>query len=162
MAVRLVRESEWELARDARLRALVESPAAFLSTFAEEEGLGADEWRERVHPGDRSAWFAESDGERFSGVIVVAFAEPDSGLASLFSMWVDSACRRRGIGRALVEAALAWAAERGALRVELEVNEEMHAARSLYETCGFSPTGRRRLLSPDSGAMAMQMMARSG
>jgi ribosomal protein S18 acetylase RimI-like enzyme len=101
VAVRLVRESEWELARDARLRALVESPAAFLSTFAEEEGLGADEWRERVHPGDRSAWFAESDGERFSGVIVVAFAEPDSGLASLFSMWVDPACRRRGIGRAL-------------------------------------------------------------
>ena len=155
MPVRLVREEDWGLARDARLRALAESPAAFLSTFAEEEGLDEDEWRARVRPGDRHAWFAEDEGGRFLGIVVVAFAEADPRLASLLGMWVDPSCRRRGIGRKLVEAALAWAGDREALRAELEVNEQMEAARSLYETCGFSPTGRTRLLP--FGATALQM-----
>ncbi|HEX5469154.1 MAG TPA: GNAT family N-acetyltransferase [Gaiellaceae bacterium] len=130
----------------------------FLRTLAEEQDLGEDEWRERVRPDGRRAWFAEEEGDRFAGIVVVAFAEPDPELASLFSMWVDPARRRRGTGRSLIEAAVEWAAERGARQVELEVNEEMRAAKFLYASCGFSPTGRQRELPSASGGTGVQMM----
>jgi ribosomal protein S18 acetylase RimI-like enzyme len=158
LPVRLVREEDWRPARDARLRALDESPAAFLSTFADEEGRGEQEWRHWIRPDERHAWFAEEGGDRFVGIIVVALAERDPRLASIFSMWVDPAHRRLGIGRRLVEAALRWAADQGALQVELEVNQDMDAARSLYEACGFSPTGRSRVLPTPSAPTALQMM----
>ena len=157
MTVRLVREEEWELARDARLRALAESPAAFLITLAEEEHSTEEEWRERVRPTDRRAWFAEAGDNRFHGIVVVAIVEPDPRLAWIFSMWVDPGHRRAGIGRRLVEAAVEWAAARGASRIELEVSEEMEPARLLYLACDFVPTGKRRELPAHADAMAIRM-----
>jgi ribosomal protein S18 acetylase RimI-like enzyme len=157
MAPRVVQEEEWERARDARLRALADSPSAFLMTLSEEEGLDEHYWRERVRPTDERVWLAQDEGDRFVGIVVVAFAEPDRELASIFSTWVEPAERGRGIGRLLVEAALEWASARGAARAELEVNERMEAARRLYESCGFVPTGRTRALPTDPGAKALQM-----
>jgi GNAT superfamily N-acetyltransferase len=157
VTVRLVREEDWQLARDARLRALAESPAAFLMTLAEEEHSSEEEWRQRVRPTDRRAWFAEAAEDRFDGIVVVAIAEPEPRLAWVFSMWVDPAARRRGVGRRLVEAALEWAAERGAARVELEVSEQMEAARRLYSACGFVPTGTTRELPAHANAAAIRM-----
>ena len=101
-------------------------------------------------------WFAEAEADRFHGIVVVAIVDP--GLARIFSMWVDPAYRRAGIGRRLVEAAVEWAAAQGASRVELEVSEEMEPARLLYVACGFVPTGRRRELPAHAhGAMAIRM-----
>jgi ribosomal-protein-alanine N-acetyltransferase len=51
--------------------------------------------------------------------------------------------RRQGIARRLVESALVSARARGALRMFLEVRESNHAARALYERCGFSQIGIR-------------------
>ena len=48
-----------------------------------------------------------------------------------------------GIGRALVEGALAALAARGVTRVFLEVRESNGAARALYATLGFQEVGRR-------------------
>jgi ribosomal protein S18 acetylase RimI-like enzyme len=62
------------------------------------------------------------------------------------------------MGRLLVEAAVGWAADRGAHSVELEVNEAAASARGLYEACGFVPTGRTRPLSADEGTTAIQMV----
>jgi ribosomal protein S18 acetylase RimI-like enzyme len=49
---------------------------------------------------------------------------------------VDEA-RRSGLGRALVEGAIARARERGCRRMELDTNEDNAAARALYEGLGF-------------------------
>ncbi|MEA2386199.1 MAG: hypothetical protein QOJ22_373 [Thermoleophilaceae bacterium] len=61
-------------------------------------------------------------------------------------LYVRDAARRSGLGRALVEAALDRARERGCRRIELDVNEDNAAARALYEACGFrtepKPPGR--------------------
>ena len=162
MAPRVVREEEWELARDARLRALTDSPSALLMTLAEEEGLEEGDWRERVRPTDERVWLAEEEDGRFLGIAVVAFPEPDRARAWIFSTWVEPAQRGRGIGRELVEAALEWARARGAACAELEVNERMEAARRLYESCGFVPTGRTRALPTDPGATAIQMECDTG
>jgi GNAT superfamily N-acetyltransferase len=64
----------------------------------------------------------------------------------LEDLYVRDAARRGGLGRALVEAVVARARERGCRRIELDVNEDNQAARALYEACGFTfepkPPGR--------------------
>lgn len=54
---------------------------------------------------------------------------------------VDPAHTRRGIGRALVEAAIAEARTRGMRRLTLHVLGPNAAARALYESCGFVVEG---------------------
>jgi len=56
---------------------------------------------------------------------------------------VSLAHRRRGLGRRLLQAALAQAARRGAETAYLEVAVTNAAARALYETAGFQSCGRR-------------------
>jgi ribosomal protein S18 acetylase RimI-like enzyme len=57
---------------------------------------------------------------------------------------VDPAFRRRGVGRALVEAAVAEARVRGARRLTLRVLGPNEGARRLYESCGFAVEGVQR------------------
>ncbi|GGO53478.1 N-acetyltransferase [Streptomyces daqingensis] len=54
---------------------------------------------------------------------------------------VDTAARRRGVGRALLEAACARAREEGARRITLRVLEHNAPARRLYEAAGFTVEG---------------------
>src|SRR5215210_3878038 len=67
----------------------------------------------------------------------------------LEDLYVDESARGWGLGRALVQATLARARERGCRRAELDVNEANAAAIALYEAFGFSaaanPYGARDL-----------------
>lgn len=56
----------------------------------------------------------------------------------LEDLYVAAAARRRGVGRALVTAAVQRARERGARRLELDTNEGNRVALALYESAGFS------------------------
>ena len=64
----------------------------------------------------------------------------------LEDLYVREAARRGGLGRALVETAIARAKQRGCRRIELDVNEDNGAALALYRACGFTlepkPPGR--------------------
>jgi ribosomal-protein-alanine N-acetyltransferase len=72
---------------------------------------------------------------------VVAQDAADEG--EILNLAVAPARHRGGIGRALVEGALATLAERGVTRVFLEVRESNGAARALYAALGFQEAGRR-------------------
>ena len=63
--------------------------------------------------------------------------------AEILTVGVDPERRRRGLGAALIGAARAEAASRGAARLHLEVAEDNFAARRLYAELGFEPVGRR-------------------
>ncbi|MTD46134.1 GNAT family N-acetyltransferase [Conexibacter sp. W3-3-2] len=52
-------------------------------------------------------------------------------------VFVRDRARGHGVGRAMLAAAVARARERGARRMELDVNEENPAAIALYESFGF-------------------------
>lgn len=56
----------------------------------------------------------------------------------LAELYVVPALRGRGIGRALLEAAIALAREEGADHMDLGTSEDDVAARKLYERCGFT------------------------
>ena len=68
----------------------------------------------------------------------------------LEDLYVRESARRGGLGRALVEAALARARERGCRRIELDVNEDNAPALALYAACGFTlepkPPGRTQFV----------------
>ena len=59
-------------------------------------------------------------------------------------MSVKHAHRRKGVGKALLDAALAWAPSAGIKRIELYVYARNAPAIALYESCGFQVEGTRR------------------
>jgi ribosomal protein S18 acetylase RimI-like enzyme len=54
---------------------------------------------------------------------------------------VDPLQRRSGVGRALLEAAHAFARSQGAVRVSLETAVDNHTAQRLYEALGYARDG---------------------
>lgn len=75
---------------------------------------------------------------------------------------VDPAARRRGLGRALVAEALAFAASYGARIALLEVRKSNAAAIALYATMGFRETGlRKSYYSDGTDALEMALELRS-
>lgn len=124
-------------------------PAAQLdvpAVAALEQGcFGVDAWStasvlsEVVGPG-RAAVVAEHDGE-IVGYALVAFT---GDVADLQRIAVQESHRRAGLGRALLAAALAAAADGGAGRVLLEVSDANAAACAFYAADGFSVVDRRR------------------
>ena len=56
----------------------------------------------------------------------------------LAELYVAPASRGQGLGRALMEAALRHARDRGADTMDIGVDEPDHAARQLYESLGFT------------------------
>lgn len=157
MAIRVVRDEEWERARDLRLRALADAPEAFARSLEEEQRLSESEWREFVSPSDTRVWFVETndDGE-FVGM-AFGFLDDPSKTAYLGGMWVEPEHRRSRIGKRLVETVIEWGRARGAVRIELEVNELTTPAVSLYQACGFAPTGHSRPLPSNPSATALEM-----
>lgn len=63
--------------------------------------------------------------------------------AEILSVAVTPACRRRGIGRALIEDALRHLYREGARSIHLEVEDSNVAAISLYHGVEFREAGRR-------------------
>jgi ribosomal-protein-alanine N-acetyltransferase len=83
-----------------------------------------------------------------AGFVVVRTAADE---AEILTLVVRAEVRRRGIARALVEAASEHAAKLGARVMFLEVGEKNEAARSLYRELGFGAVGERRGYYPASG-----------
>ena len=82
-----------------------------------------------------------AEGEAPQGFVL---ARAVAGEAEILTLAVVPAFRRQGIGRALVEAAAAEAARRGAAALYLEVAEDNPDAIALYESTGFEAAGLRR------------------
>jgi ribosomal protein S18 acetylase RimI-like enzyme len=91
-------------------------------------------------------------GEGPDGISLIRFrasvwtGEPEAHLQELY---VVPALRRRGIGRALLEATLELARQRGATGIDLNTGQTDTAARGLYESSGFT----NREGGPDGPAM---------
>lgn len=81
-----------------------------------------------------------ADGPPLGMVLARAVA----GEAEILTVAVTPPARRRGVGRALVEAAAGLARQAGAQDLFLEVAVDNAAAIALYEGLGFARAGRRK------------------
>ncbi len=77
--------------------------------------------------------------------------------AEILTIAVSPELRGQGLGGALLEAAMAEAARRGAAAMFLEVSADNHGAQRLYERHGFGQVGlRQRYYADGSDARVMQ------
>lgn len=93
----------------------------------------------RLDRADAVTFVAEIAGELVGSLS----ADDWRGVVS-FAMWVASGARGRRVGRALLDACLAWASDVGAHKVTLEVWPHNEAAIRLYTSAGFVTEGRKR------------------
>jgi GNAT superfamily N-acetyltransferase len=64
-------------------------------------------------------------------------------VAYITALVTTQAARRRGVGRALVAAARAWAQQEGCVRLSVTSAERRADAHAFYPACGMPYTGRR-------------------
>jgi ribosomal protein S18 acetylase RimI-like enzyme len=83
-------------------------------------------------------------------------------IAHLYQMWVAPTWRRQGVGRALLDAAVAWAQIAGAHTLELNVTSDNNEAIRLYERVGFSPFGELKPLRLGSQIQSRTMQRSLG
>ena len=76
-------------------------------------------------------------GGRVVGTVALVPAHDMPGRLELVKMSVDASQRGKGIGRALMQAAIASARQMGAAQIWLESNRKLDAARGLYAASGF-------------------------
>ncbi len=90
---------------------------------------------------DRASALVALDGERVIGYVGM-MCVLDEG--QIINVAVHPDARRRGVGRALMQAAETYAKERGIVFLSLEVRESNIAARSMYSSLGWAEQGIRK------------------
>jgi ribosomal protein S18 acetylase RimI-like enzyme len=141
--------SDWRTFRDARLRALADSPEAFGSTLAREQGFREDDWRQRL---TRPVWVVEDPLP-----VAIGGLFDHEGALHVWGMWTDPGHRGRGHARRILDALIPADAD-----AVLDVNLANDAARTTYERYGFVGTGRIEPLRPGSDQRMEQMVLRRG
>lgn len=96
------------------------------------------DFAEARDPASERGWIAELDGQRVGAVFVV---RKDTATAKLRLLHVERAARGRGVGRALVDACLAWSRDAGYSDIELWTNDILASARRIYIQAGFKLVG---------------------
>ena len=92
-----------------------------------------------------AAVFVAEDGALVVGRLSLARdPHPASAHVADLGLMVAASHRRRGIGRALLEASAQWARESGVRKLELHVLPHNTAAIALYEAFGFRREGVRK------------------
>ena len=89
--------------------------------------------------------YVAEDGERIVARLSLARdVHPASGHVADLGLMVAASHRRRGVGRALLEQAVAWAGASGIRKLELHVFPWNEPAIALYESFGFEREGLRK------------------
>jgi GNAT superfamily N-acetyltransferase len=128
----------WRLAYEGIL------PATFLADLAVYPPAGYWTGRAAVPPSNRHALFVAGA----KGMVVgLASVEP----AQVKVLYVDPLVQRRGVGRALLDAAVDHARDTGAFDLHLWVAEGNAPARAFYEATGWEADGERQRFVLDPG-----------
>ena len=139
-----------EPARPADLPALIELLALL---FAIEQDFHPDVDRQRrglelllAQPAEQARIFVARRDDAPQDVVGMVSAQLVISTASgapsawLEDLVVRAACRGQGLGRQLLDAAMAWALARGARRVQLLADADNQPALDVYRHLGWQPT----------------------
>lgn len=119
---------------------LVDEPACFVGFERELEAL----------PGDYRLLLAEAA----AGCVAVRLL--DASTAEMKRLYVRSAHRGKGLGRALAQAAIGLAREAGCARIVLDTLPKMREAQALYDLLGFRKIAPY-LSDPTPGALCYEL-----
>jgi GNAT superfamily N-acetyltransferase len=123
-------------------------------------GVGADDVTSLAELAEARAagllWVARSEGGEAVGFALLCLVD---GQPHVEEIDVDPAYGRRGIGRALLETALAWARGAGHRAVTLTTFRDIPWNAPFYESAGFRPIGAHEL-GPGLAAIVHEEAAR--
>ena len=111
---------------------------------AADSGEQSEVFRAHVEDPDAQVFLAELDGT-VAGAVSLVFRPRLNWTTSeawIPDLYVDPGFRRRGAARALLDACVEAARERGCHRLILESGNERTEAHQLYEAYGFVHSGR--------------------
>ncbi|HEY1389001.1 MAG TPA: GNAT family N-acetyltransferase [Ktedonobacterales bacterium] len=145
MEIRILTADDAEEYRALRLRALQEEPEVFGSSWEEENARPLEQTVARLQADGMTAFGGFDDTGKLAGMVRL-FRHDGVKVqhkADIISMYVAPEVRGRGLGRMLLDAAIAQArATPGIEQLLLAVNTSNTPARNLYLAMGFEPFGR--------------------
>ena len=109
----------------------------------------AERYQRQLRAGEVTVLFAGAGPDGFAQLRFRPWVYSDGLHSYLEELYVVPSLRGKGLGRALLEAAIETARDTGADQMELGTSEEDLAARALYERAGFT----NREGGPDGPAM---------
>ncbi|MFJ8489911.1 GNAT family N-acetyltransferase [Streptomyces sp. NPDC094038] len=166
--VRAIRADEWEAVKRLRLVALRDPVAdiAFLETYDDALGRPDSFYRERAarsaeEPSDARQFVAVAADGEWAGTATVLIEEAgttdwagfpvERRQGHVVGVFVRPGHRGSGLIKALFDAGVAWARERGSERARLLVHEDNPRAQGAYRKVGFVPSGVTVRLEADAG-----------
>jgi ribosomal protein S18 acetylase RimI-like enzyme len=150
---------QWLVYRALRLGSLAEAPDAFGAQLAEQQDWPEALWKMRLEAGifsdDALPLLAQCDGGP-AGLIwgKVEGAGPD---VHVYQVWVAPAYRGRSVGKALLDAVIAWGRTKNARAIHLSVALTATAATRLYQRAGFIAIGKPHPLREGSRLLSQSM-----
>lgn len=140
--VRRLESADAEAFTALRLESLRDEPLAFLSSPEDANAPSVDSVRARLAEGGDHATFGAFD-PRLCGCVGIYRDTHRKARhkAFVWGLYVQPPARRRGIGEALVQAALGFARQLGVSQVQLGVAVKAEAALHLYQSLGFEIWG---------------------
>lgn len=134
----------WEEYKALRLEGLQSDPFAFGRTYEEEVNKTKAEWQERLEENeDEFLLFAEADG-KLIGMVGSYFETKSKAqhIANLIAFYVNPDYRGKGVGEALLQAAIKRIVETGRIhKIRLSVNVTQTPAIEAYKKVGFEQVG---------------------
>jgi ribosomal protein S18 acetylase RimI-like enzyme len=146
MAVTVIRLTSDDAERYAlvRRRMLTESPWAFASTPGDDVALDLAHLRSMLGEKENAIVAVEAVHALIATAGIFRMKSPKfAHRAKLWGVFVDASHRRRGLGRAVVAAAIQMAKSwQGVEFIDLGVSDNSPEARHLYASLGFKEWGR--------------------
>jgi ribosomal protein S18 acetylase RimI-like enzyme len=136
---------DWRMLRAARLYALLDSPDAFASSYADESAWSQLDWQRSLRA---ATWIVAREAQHVIGLVKIVSEPALPASRYVESAWVAPTHRRRGVLRTLLEGLAEISRRMGATELMLWVLEDNYAADRAYQALGFEPTGHRQYLAP--------------
>jgi ribosomal protein S18 acetylase RimI-like enzyme len=156
---------QWLVYRALRLASLADSPDAFGAQLAQQQDWPDTLWKMRLEAGifsdDACPLLARCDG----GPAGLIWGKVEGAAASdahgpdvhVYQVWVAPAYRGYGVGKALLDAVIAWARSKNARAVHLSVALTAASATRLYLRAGFIAIGKPHPLREGSRVLSQSM-----
>jgi ribosomal protein S18 acetylase RimI-like enzyme len=143
ITIRLLNEHDAEAYKEKRLEALENHPEVFSSSVEEELQYSIEVHASRLRA-ENAYTFGAFKGDSLVGVVtlVTEIKRKLKHRSDIFAMYVTSQVRREGVGKRLMDAAIAKAKELDDVeQIYLTVSSNNMPAKLLYESVGFITYG---------------------
>lgn len=135
MRIRTTDEQDWEILKEIRLAALLDTPTAFGVDYQTAINNSDQQWKQRSSSETQPNFWLAFKQEKAIGMIGSGVNQADR--YNLIAMWVEPESRGLGVAECLVNAVKAHATSNGYQQVFLDVSPDNLTASQFYRKHSF-------------------------